>query len=118
MTCLVAALLGLTAAQVGLWAFGTHTPLVVVCVALTGGCVGSLGATLMHRGLQVAPGNTDIAMAAVSTAFNVGIAGGAFLGGRVVATTGVQQVPLMAATLLATALLIVLAGRCSTSPTT
>lgn len=109
--CLVVALLGLTVAQLGLWTSGAVAPLVVACIALTGGSFGALAATLMHRGLQLAPGNTDIAMAAVSTAFNIGIAGGAFFGGRVVASSGVQQVPLMAAGLVALALVLVAVGR-------
>lgn len=109
--CLVLALLGLTVAQLGLWTSGTVAPLVVACIALTGGSFGALAATLMHRGLQLAPGNTDIAMAAVSTAFNIGIAAGAFFGGRVVAASGVQHVPLMAAGLVVLALALVGVGR-------
>jgi DHA1 family L-arabinose/isopropyl-beta-D-thiogalactopyranoside export protein-like MFS transporter/DHA1 family inner membrane transport protein len=77
-----------------------------------------MAATLMHRGLQHAPGNTDIAMASVSTAFNVGIAAGAFFGGLVLTTWSVRGVPLMGSLLSLTALVLVvleprLAGRSS-----
>lgn len=101
-------LVGLAVAHLGLFAFGSVPALVVAAVALTGACFGALAATLMHRGLQHAPGNTDIAMAAVSVAFNIGIAAGAFFGGRVVAAWSVQGVPLMGASLVLTALVLVL----------
>ncbi|WP_268530873.1 MFS transporter [Cellulomonas sp. CW35] len=107
--CRVVVLIGLAVAHAGLWAFGHRPAVVVACVALTGACFGALAATLMHRGLQVAPGNTDIAMAAVSTAFNIGIAAGAFLGGRVLAAGGPHLVPLMGAGLVTLALVVVLA---------
>jgi DHA1 family inner membrane transport protein len=106
---LVVALAGLALAHVGLGVLGRWPVLAVASVALAGACFGALGATLMHRGLQHAPGNTDLAMAAVSTAFNVGIAAGAFVGGRVVAAWSVQAVPLLGASLVAVALGLALA---------
>lgn len=106
--CLVVVLAGLAAAHAGLWALGSTPALVVACVALTGGCFGAMAAALMHRGLQLAPGNTDIAMASVSTAFNIGIAAGAFFGGQVLAAWSVQGVPLMGSLLSVTALVLVL----------
>jgi predicted MFS family arabinose efflux permease len=75
--------------------------LVVACIALTGGCFGALNAS---RGLQVAPGNTDMAMGGISMAFNVGTAIGAFSGGRVIAVWSAQGVPLLGAAFTAAAL--------------
>lgn len=109
--CLVVVLVGLCVAQLGLWALGDRVPLVVASVALCGGCFGALGATLLHRGLQLAPGNTDIAMASVSVAFNVGIATGAFVGGRLLASWGVGTVPAMGAVASAAALVLALDDR-------
>ncbi|WP_299955199.1 MFS transporter [uncultured Modestobacter sp.] len=106
--CLTLALVGLGLAQVGLWALGGSAVLVVASIALTGGCFGALNATLVHGGLQVAPGNTDLAMAGISMAFNVGIAVGAFSGGRVIDGWSVQSVPLLGAAFTVVALALVL----------
>ena len=101
---LVVALVGLAAAQWGLWWAGDLGVVVVASIALTGGCYGAVATSVVHRGLQVAPGNTDLAMAAVSMAFNVGIAAGAFAGGRVIDVWDVGAVPLLGAGLTLVAL--------------
>ncbi|MBB2922411.1 MFS transporter [Cellulomonas cellasea] len=104
---LVVVLAGLGLAHLGLGLLGGSVAVAVACFGLAGACFGGLATTLMHRGLQHAPGNTDLAMAGVSTAFNVGIGAGALLGGRVVATWGVQGVPLLGASLVLAALVLV-----------
>lgn len=101
-------LIVLLIAQTGLWALWATPILVLAAVALHGAAFSALAGTLMHRGIQLAPGNTDIAVSSVSTAFNVGIASGAFLGGQVTAVSTVGNVPLMASVLTVLAIGVVL----------
>lgn len=61
------------------------------------------------RTLQVAPGSTDLASAGISSAFNIGIAAGSFLGGLLVAGPGPRGVALAGALLVAAALGVMLA---------
>lgn len=105
---LVVVLIGLGLSTFGLWTLGASQIAVIGAFVLNGACFGAMVATLMHRGLLFAPGNTDIAMAAVSTVFNLGIAGGAFFGGRVVDTWAVGAVPALSTGLIAVALVVVL----------
>jgi len=56
------------------------------------------------RMLVVAPGSTDLASAAVSTAFNGGIAAGSLLGGALLPHVGSRPLALVGAALIAVAL--------------
>jgi DHA1 family L-arabinose/isopropyl-beta-D-thiogalactopyranoside export protein-like MFS transporter/DHA1 family inner membrane transport protein len=76
----------------GLFALGRHKVAVVVLLAVLGATMSSLATVFNSRALHVAPGRTDMASAGVSSAFNVGIAAGSFLGGRVVEQYGVRAV--------------------------
>jgi predicted MFS family arabinose efflux permease len=83
-------------------------PLAVVAVLLVGASLGGLATAVQVRVLTVAPGSTDVASAGSSSMFNVGIAGGALLGGLLVSGPGVRWVPLAGALLavVATAVMV------------
>jgi DHA1 family inner membrane transport protein len=61
-----------------------------------------------NRGMQIAPGDLDIASSAASTAVNVGIAAGALLGGLALTYTGPVSVPAAAAVVTALGVALVL----------
>ena len=69
----------------------------------------ALAVAVQNRTLEVAPGSTDIASAGSSSAFNVGIAAGALVGGVLVDNTGVRSVALVGGILTALALIVMLA---------
>jgi predicted MFS family arabinose efflux permease len=73
-----------------LYALGPVAAIAAVLFSLVSFGFGFLPTALQARCLLVAPGRTEVAMAALSSAFNVGIAGGAFLGGLLVAGPGVR----------------------------
>ncbi|MFE1319728.1 MFS transporter [Kitasatospora phosalacinea] len=108
---LVALLGSLTAALLGLAAVGTVKPPALAMLALLGLSFSALAAAIQHRALQVAPGSTDMASAAMSSVFNLGIAAGSLLGAGLVATTGVRAMPLAGGLLAVLALLVMLAER-------
>ncbi|MFG3679912.1 hypothetical protein ACGF5H_07380 [Micromonospora chalcea] len=68
-------------------------------------------ATLGGLVLQVAPGRSDLAAAAVSAAVNVGITAGAFVGGLTLPTHGVRATVLIGALLGIAALVLALGER-------
>ncbi|MFC8723297.1 MFS transporter, partial [Kitasatospora sp. NPDC057198] len=105
---LVAPLGLVTVAMLGLFACGGTRPAVLGVLALLGLSFNALAAAIQHRALQVAPGSTDMASAAMSAVFNLGIAAGSLLGAGLVATTGVRAVPLVGSLLTAAALLVML----------
>ena len=67
--------------MLGLYAAGTDPVAALVFLVLMGGALGPVFMTAQNAMLQSAPGRTDIALAANSGAYNVGIAAGAALGG-------------------------------------
>ncbi|MGW4808197.1 MFS transporter [Kitasatospora sp. NPDC004272] len=105
---LIAPLGLLTAAMLGLFALGGTRPAALGMLALLGLSFNALAAAIQHRALQVAPGSTDMASAAMSAVFNLGIAAGSLLGAGLVATAGVRAVPLVGSLLAAAALLVML----------
>lgn len=113
---LVALLFSITVAMLGLYAVGTVQPLAVAMLGLLGLSFSSLAAAIQHRALQVAPGSTDMASAAMSSVFNLGIAAGSLLGSGLVATVGVRAMPLVGGLLTTAALLVMLAERRLTDP--
>jgi predicted MFS family arabinose efflux permease len=109
----VAALAGplmlLTVALLGLYALGAFKPGAVGLLAAGGFGFSSFAAAVQSRVLQVAPASTDLASAWTSSAFNIGIAGGSFLGGVLLPAFGARPLALVggALTLVALAVLSV-----------
>jgi predicted MFS family arabinose efflux permease len=97
-----------TAGLLGLYLLGAVQLAAVMMVALVGLGFGALPPALQARTLQIAPGSTDMASAALSSAFNIGIASGSFVGGLLLTTVGVRSVALVGGLLAATALSIML----------
>jgi DHA1 family L-arabinose/isopropyl-beta-D-thiogalactopyranoside export protein-like MFS transporter/DHA1 family inner membrane transport protein len=106
---LVVPVILITVGLLGLYAVGSAQLATVALLALTGLAFSALVAAVGSRTLQVAPGSTDIAAAGTSSAFNVGIAAGSFLGGGLIAGTGTRSVALVGG-LLAAAALVALLG--------
>ncbi|HET6739106.1 MAG TPA: MFS transporter [Kribbella sp.] len=98
----------LTAGLFGLFALGQVQVVAVALIALIGLAFSGLAVATQSRTLQVAPGSTDIASAGTSSAFNVGIAAGAFVGGALIDHTSVRAVALVGGLLTAAAALVML----------
>jgi DHA1 family L-arabinose/isopropyl-beta-D-thiogalactopyranoside export protein-like MFS transporter/DHA1 family inner membrane transport protein len=98
-----------TVVLLGLTAFGTLQPVAVICLGGVGFAYAAFAVALQHRILQVAPGSTDFASAALSSAFNVGIAAGALIGGALLPALGARPLALAGGlfTLLALGILAV-----------
>jgi MFS transporter, DHA1 family, inner membrane transport protein len=101
----------LAASLLGLYAFGTVPAAAIALLGLMGVALPGLAVALQPRVLQFAPGNTDIAAAGTSAAFNVGIGGGALVGGLLLPVAGVRSTALAGAALAAAALAVVFAER-------
>jgi predicted MFS family arabinose efflux permease len=69
-----------TVALAALFAFATIPPLAIAAIAAASTALSGTVTVMGTRVLQVAPGNTDMAAAGTSTAFNVGITVGALIG--------------------------------------
>ncbi|MFF4832050.1 MFS transporter [Streptomyces sp. NPDC001315] len=107
-TVLTVALLAAT--MFGLYVFGGSAVPTVCLVALLGFSMASMITALQNRILRVAPGSTEIASAVGSAVFNVGIAGGSFLGGLLLSTgPGVRGAVLVGGLLGACAVAVLLA---------
>ncbi len=98
----------LCAAAVVLYAGGTVRVLAIVALATSGAAYAAFAAATQNRVLQVAPGSTDMASAGSSSAFNIGISGGSFVGGVIIENIDVRAVALAAALLIAAALSVLL----------
>lgn len=87
-----------------------HVPAAaVILVMILTFSISAMITSLQSRILLVAPGSTEIASAAGSAIFNVGIAGGSLLGSVLLATdSGVRGILLIGAVLATAALLILL----------
>jgi DHA1 family inner membrane transport protein len=90
------------------WAFAESAAASVVTLAAAGFTLSGLATALGVRALDVAPGSTDMAAAGTSTAFNVGIAGGALLGGVLIPASGFRSVALAGAVLSLLAFVVVM----------
>ncbi|MEU4563929.1 MFS transporter [Actinoplanes sp. NPDC023936] len=90
------------------WAFGTSAAASVVTLAAAGFALSAMASALGVRALETAPGNTDMATAGTSTAFNVGITAGALLGSVLIPAAGVRSVALAGAVLSLLAFLVAL----------
>jgi predicted MFS family arabinose efflux permease len=98
-------------ALLALYAFGHQPAAAVGLIAVAGLAFAAFTAALGGLVLQVAPGRSDLAAAAVSAAVNVGITGGAFLGGLALPHHGVRSTVLIGAGLGAVAVVIALGER-------
>jgi len=78
---------------------GAAQPAAAVTIAVSGLTLAALSAVLGARVLQVAPGSSDLASAGTSTAFNVGITGGALIGSVLLSQAGARSTALAGALL-------------------
>ncbi|WP_433059763.1 MFS transporter [Dactylosporangium sp. CS-033363] len=91
-----------------LYALGTLKAPAIVALALNAFAYSAMAAAVQNRILMVAPGSTDLASAGGSSAFNVGIATGSFLGGVIIDHSNVRTVALAGALIAAVAVLLLL----------
>lgn len=99
----------LSCAMIALAAAGHVQAAVVPLLALFGFGLSALVVGGQNRLLDVAPGNPDVASAGYSATFNVGIGGGALVGGLLLSAAGVRSTPLVGGVLAAVALAALLA---------
>jgi len=97
----------LTAGLLSIFGLGELKVATVLLLGVIGMAFSGLAVAVQSRTLQIAPGSTDIASAGMSSAFNVGIAAGAFVGGALIDTTTVRSVALVGGLLAAIAALVV-----------
>jgi len=90
---------------------GVSTAVAVVGAAASGLALGGLPVFLQAATLRVAPGAAEAASALNASAFNIGIGGGALLGGLTVDHWGAAALPAVAGTLTALGLGVVIASR-------
>jgi DHA1 family inner membrane transport protein len=95
----------------GLYALGHHPVAAVGLLAVAGLAFAAFTASLGGLVLQVAPGRSDLAAATVSAAVNVGITGGALVGGLALPSHGVQSTVLIGALIGVVALVLALGER-------
>lgn len=105
---MIVSVAALGASLLGTYAFAASAVAMAVCLALSGFAHGLLAPALQNRVLEVAPGNSDIANAGDSAAFNLGIAAGALLGGLTLTFAGLAATALAGALSVAPALALVL----------
>ncbi|MEU4422130.1 MFS transporter [Actinoplanes sp. NPDC024001] len=98
------ALLALT--LLGLPLAGAHPAAVIGLVGLWGFALPQVPTTFQSQMLVVAPGSTDLASATLSGVYNLGIAGGALLGGLLLPHTGLRGVYLTGGAVLIAAFLV------------
>jgi DHA1 family L-arabinose/isopropyl-beta-D-thiogalactopyranoside export protein-like MFS transporter/DHA1 family inner membrane transport protein len=98
----------LTIGLFGLYALGELRVATILLIAVIGMAFSALAVAIQSRTLQVAPGSTDLASAGTTSAFNVGIAAGAFVGGALIDTTTVRSVALVGGLLAGVAALVML----------
>lgn len=110
-TTLVATVALQSVALLGLYAFGHRPAAAVTLIAVAGLGFAAFTAALGGLVLQVAPGRSDLSAATVSAAVNVGITGGAFVGGLALPRHGVHTTVLIGALLGIAALLMALGER-------
>ncbi|MEU4241822.1 MFS transporter [Actinoplanes sp. NPDC026619] len=94
----------------GLYALGELKPVTVVLLGGTGLAYAAFATSLQNRMLQVAPGSTDLASAALSTSFNIGIAAGSLIGGALLPPYGPRPLALAGGLLALAALALLAAG--------
>ncbi|NVI90637.1 MFS transporter [Actinomadura sp. BRA 177] len=98
----------LAAGMLVLFLFGTAAIPAVAGLVLLGLGLPAFVTAMQARALESAPGDTDVASAWTASAFNVGIAGGALLGGALLPVTGVRGTALAGGVLAAAAIMVIL----------
>ena len=91
------------------WALAGSRIGVVASLSVSGFALAGLSTALATRVLEVAPGGSDLASAGTSTAFNIGITAGAFLGVLLLPAFGVRSTALAGALCTVAALAVALA---------
>jgi DHA1 family inner membrane transport protein len=91
----------------GLYLAGDSRPATAAFLALSGFALSGVPTAMQSRIMHVAPGSTDVASAGNSAAFNVGVAGGALIGGLLLPWVGVRSTALAGAAIAVVALVIV-----------
>ncbi|WP_263976371.1 MFS transporter [Streptomyces sp. NK08204] len=97
--------------MLGMYTVGTHQVAAAVFLVLMGGALGPVFMTTQNEMLRCAPGRTDMALAANSGFYNVGIAAGAALGGLVLPLADVRGTFLAGGLLTVGACVVLLGGR-------
>lgn len=92
----------------GLYVLGEVPIVVIALIGLSGVAMAALASALSIRVLQVAPGDSSVASAGISTAFNVGITAGALIGSVLLAGLGARSTALVGGLLSVSALAVVL----------
>ncbi|GAB2990501.1 hypothetical protein GCM10023080_065400 [Streptomyces pseudoechinosporeus] len=110
-SALTAAVATQAVGMLGLYAAGTDPVAAVVFLVLMGGALGPVFMTTQNAMLHCAPGRTDIALAANSSAYNARIAAGAALGGLVLPLANVRDTFLAGGLLTIGACAVLLGGR-------
>ncbi|GAB3400498.1 MFS transporter [Flindersiella endophytica] len=95
-------------ALLGMYAFGQVRAVTVALIGLSGVAMAALASALSVRVLQVAPGDSSVASAGTSTAFNVGITAGALLGSVLLPAFGARSTALAGGLLSLAALAVAL----------
>jgi predicted MFS family arabinose efflux permease len=103
---MIAPIVILAAALLGLYALGTAGPAAAVLQAAESFGLAGFGLSMQARVFVVAPRGTDIASAGFSSAFNVGIAAGPVIGGLVLSGAGLRSTALAGGLLAAMALAV------------
>ena len=98
-----------TVALAGQWALGSNQIATIVSICVSGFALAALSAGLAARVLEVAPSSSDLAAAGTSTAFNIGITLGAFVGSLLLPTLGVRATALAGMLFTLAALAVALA---------
>ncbi|MGW2844609.1 MFS transporter [Streptomyces sp. NPDC001274] len=102
--------------MLGLYAVGADPVAAVVFLALTGGALGPVFMTTQNAMLRCAPGRTDIALAANSGLYNLGIAAGAALGGLILPLAGARGTFLVGGLLTVAACAVLVGERLLRAP--
>jgi DHA1 family inner membrane transport protein len=108
-TTMSAAVAGLAAAALALAAAAHVQAAVIVLLGLFGFSLSGLAISVQSRVLDTAPGNPEIASAGNSAIFNVGIGGGALLGGLLLPGLGVRSIDVAGGLLAVAAFAVTLA---------
>jgi MFS transporter, DHA1 family, inner membrane transport protein len=95
-------------ALLGMYAFGQVRAVTIALIGLSGVAMAALASALSVRVLQVAPGDSSVAAAGTSTAFNVGITAGALLGSVLLPAFGARSTALAGGLLSLAALAVAL----------
>ena len=102
--------IGLIAASLlALFAFAHVTVVAVALITLSSVGIAAFATALTSRVLDIAPGSSDLASAGTSSAFNVGIGGGAALGALVLHGGSVRGTAIVGCALTSIALVLLLA---------